>query len=64
MCIRGYPRLTVIENCLLSLYTNSTPLVGRLFYLDFKVNDLGLFVSIYLIANLEVDKCCGVGEDS
>ena len=62
MCIRGYPRLTVIENSLEPL--NSIPilhlwLADCLFlYLGFKVNDLGLFVSINLIANLKAQLKC------
>ena len=58
MCIRGYPRLTCYRK--LSLESlNSIPilylwLADCLFlYLDFKVNDLGLFVSSNLIANLK-----------
>ena len=61
MCIRGYPRLTRK----LSLEPlNSIPilhlwLADCLFlYLGFKVNVLGLFVSINLIANLKAQLKC------
>ena len=63
MCTRGYPRLTVIENCLLSLwilYQFQTPwLADYLFlYLGFKVSELGLFISINLIANRKAQLEC------
>ena len=58
MCIRGHPRLTCYRK--LSLESlNSIPilylwLADCLFlYLGFKLNDLGLFVSINLIVNLK-----------
>ena len=63
MYIRGYPRLTCYRK--LSFESlNSIPilylwLADCLFlYLGFKVNDLGLFVSINLIANLKVQLKC------
>ena len=63
MCIRGYPRLICYRK--LSLESlNSIPifylwLVDCVFlYLGFKVNDLGLFVSINLIENLKAQLKC------
>ena len=61
MCIRGYPRLTCYRK--LSLESlNFIPILhlwGQLFlYLAFKVNDLGLFVSINLTANLKGQLKC------
>ena len=63
MCIRGYPRLTCYRK--LSLESlNSIPilylwLADCLFlYLGFKVKDLGIFVSINLIANLKAQLKC------
>ena len=63
MYIRGYPRLTCYRK--LSLESlNSIPMlylwlaVCLFIYLGFKVNDLGLFVSINLIANLKVQLKC------
>ena len=63
MCIRRYPRLTCYRK--LSLESlNSIPilylwLADCLFlYLGFKVNDLGLFVSISPIANQKAQLKC------
>ena len=63
MCIRGYPRLTCYRK--LSLESlNSIPIlylwlaVCLFLSLDFKVNDLGLFVSSNLIANLKAQLKC------
>ena len=63
MCIRGYPRLTCYRK--LSLESlNSIPILDpRLtkclfLYLGFKVNSLGLFVSINLIANRKAQLKC------
>ena len=58
MCIRGYPRL----NCYRKLSLESLKSIPILYlwladclflYLGFKVNDLRIFVSINLIANLK-----------
>ena len=54
MCIRGYPRLTCYRKLPLESL-NSIPILylWLFLYLGFKVNDLGIFVSINLIANLK-----------
>ena len=63
MCIKGYPRLTCYRKLSLEPL-NSIPilhlwLADCLFlYLGFKVNDLGLFVSINLIVNLKAQLKC------
>ena len=63
MCVRGYPRLTCYRK--LSLESlNSIPMlylwlaVCLFIYLGFKVNDLGLFVSINLTVNLKAKLKC------
>ena len=63
LCITGYPRLTCYRKPSLESL-NSIPILHLwlahclFLYLAFKVNDLGLFVSINLIANRKAQLKC------